>query len=310
MKADNRIRFRILAVDDEQIMLDLYRDAFFLLADRGDADYRFEVTLCNQADEAVEAAKKAKDEEDPFAVVFLDLRLSPGPDGIWAAEQIRKLDPYVNFVIVTGFFDVDSREIATRIPPEDKLLYVQKPLHLPEILQFAISLGAKWRSEQLLLKAKSELEDTNEQLLETNNALSVLARNLERTRRECETRVLQKTGTIIVPIIQRLQQDKRLGEYRNDFELLLRYIEDLTSDLANDVKIAETLSVTELRIASLIRHGMSAEEIARHLYIAPSTVKTHRRNIRRKLNIQNSAINLRAYLETQLGKGSPKQDRL
>ena len=302
MKSDNLTRFRILAVDDEQIMLDLYRDAFFLLADRGEADYRFDVVLCKQADEAVDAVRKANDEEDPFAVVFLDLRLSPGPDGIWAGEQIRNLDPFVNFVIVTGFFDTDPREIATRIPPEDKLLYVQKPLHLPEILQFAISLGAKWRAEQLLLKAKSELEDINEQLLETNNALSVLARNLERARTECESRVLQKTGTIIVPIIERLQQDKRLGEYRNDFELLLRYIEDLTSDLAGDVKIAESLSVTELRIASMIKNGMSGEDIARHLYIAPSTVKTHRRNIRRKLNIQNSGTNLRAYLESELSK--------
>jgi DNA-binding NarL/FixJ family response regulator len=300
MKADNRIRLRILAVDDEQIMLDLYRDAFFLLADRGEADYRFELTLCKQADEAVEAARKAKDEEDTFAVVFLDLRLPPGPDGIWAGEQIRKLDPFVNFVIVTGFFDVDPREIATRIPPEDKLLYVQKPLHLPEILQFGVSLGAKWHSEQMLLKAKSELEDANEQLLETNNALSVLARNLERARTECESRVLHKTGTIILPIIERLQQDKRLGEYRNDFELLLRYIEDLTSDVAGDVKIAESLTVTELRIASLVKHGMSAQEIAQHLYIAPSTVKTHRRNIRKKLNIQNSGINLRAYLGSEL----------
>ena len=302
MKSDNLTRFRILAVDDEQIMLDLYRDAFFLLADRGEADYRFDVVLCKQADEAVDAVRKANDEEDPFAVVFLDLRLSPGPDGIWAGEQIRNLDPFVNFVIVTGFFDTDPREIATRIPPEDNLLYVQKPLHIQEILQFAISLGEKWHSEQLLLKAKSELEDINEQLLETNNALSVLARNLERARTECESRVLQKTGTIIVPIIERLQQDKRLGEYRNDFELLLRYIEDLTSDLTNEVKIAETLSVTELRIASMIKNGMSGEDIARHLYIAPSTVKTHRRNIRRKLNIQNSDINLRAYLETELSK--------
>ena len=310
MKADNRIRLRILAVDDEQIMLDLYRDAFFLLADRGEADYRFEVMLCNQGDEAVGAVRKAKDEEDPFAVVFLDLRLPPGPDGLWAGEQIRKVDPYVNFVIVTGLVDIDPREIAARIPPEDKLLYVQKPLHIREILQFAASLGAKWHSEQLLLKAKSELEDANDQLLETNNALSVLARNLERMRTESERRVLQRTRTIITPIIERLQQDRNLERYRTDFELLLRYIEDLTSDLANDLKIAESLSVTELRIASMIKNGMSGQDIARHLYISPSTVKTHRRNIRKKLNIRNSNINLRAYLETQLGKGSPKQDRL
>jgi DNA-binding NarL/FixJ family response regulator len=302
MNGNSVRRLRILAVDDEQTMLDLYRDALFLLADQGGAEYEFEVTLCKQGDEALEAVRKAKDENDPFAVIFLDLRLPPGPDGIWTGEQIRNIDPYVNFVIVTGFFDVDPREIALRIPPEDKLLYVQKPFHIQEILQFAASLGAKWHSEQLLRKAKSELEDANSQLWETNNALSVLARNLERIRAESEKRIIQRTRTVIMPIIERLQQDRNLERYRTDFELLVRYIEDLTSDLASDIKIAESLSVTELRIASMIKNGISSEEIARHLYISPSTVKTHRRNIRKKLNIHNSAINLRAYLESELGK--------
>jgi len=296
-------RLRILAVDDEQTMLDLYRDALFHLADQVGTEYEFEVTLCKQGDEALEAARKARSENDPFAVIFLDLRLPPGPDGIWTGEQIRKVDPYVNFVIVTGFFDVDPREIAVRIPPEDKLLYVQKPFHVQEVRQFAASLGAKWHSEQLLRNAKSELEDANNQLLETNNALSVLARNLERIRAESEKRIIQRTRTVIMPIVERLQQDRNLERYRTDFELLVRYIEDLTSDLASEIKIAESLSVTELRIASMIKNGISSEEIARHLYISPSTVKTHRRNIRKKLDIQDSGINLRAYLESQLGKG-------
>jgi len=302
MNGNSVRRLRILAVDDEQILLDLYRDALFLLADQGGAEYEFDVTLCKQGDEALEAVRKAKDENDPFAVIFLDLRLPPGPDGIWTGEQIRNIDPYVNFVIVTGFFDVDPREIALRIPPEDKLLYVQKPFHIQEIRQFAASLGAKWHSEQLLRKAKLELQDANSQLWETNNALSVLARNLERIRAESEKRIIQRTRTVIMPIIERLQQDRNLERYRTDFELLVRYIEDLTSDLASDIKIVESLSVTELRIASMIKNGISSEEIARHLYISPSTVKTHRRNIRKKLNIHNSAINLRAYLESELGK--------
>jgi len=302
MNGNSVRRLRILALDDEQIILDLYQDALFFLADQEGAEYEFEVTLCKQGDEALEAVRKAKDENDPFAVIFLDLRLPPGPDGIWTGEHIRNIDPYVNFVIVTGFFDVDPREIALRIPPEDKLLYVQKPFHVQEIRQFASSLGAKWHSEQLLQKAKLELQDANSQLWETNNALSVLARNLERIQAESEKRITQRTRTVIMPIVERLQQDRNLERYRTDFELLVRYIEDLTSDLASDIKIAESLSVSELRIASMIKNGISSEEIARHLYISPSTVKTHRRNIRKKLNIHNSGMNLRAYLESQLGK--------
>ena len=303
METNRQIRLRILAVDDEQTLLNLYRDVLSGPVHRGGPEYQFEVTLCKQGNEAVEAVREAKEQGDPFAVIFLDLQLAPGPDGVWTGEQIRKLDPFVNVVIVTGLFDIDPQQIAARIPPEDKFLYVQKPFHIQEIRQFASSLGAKWSSEQLLLKAKSELEDTNSQLLETSNALSVLARNLERARTECETRIIQRTRRAIMPIIERLQQDRNLERYRTDFDLLVGYVRDLTSDLASDINIAESLSVTELRIASMIKNGMSGEEIAAHLYISPSTIKTHRRNIRKKLNIQDSGINLRAYLESELGKG-------
>jgi len=64
--------------------------------------------------------------------------------------------------------------------------------------------------------------------------------------------------------------------------------------------MAASLSTTELRIASMIKNGMSSEEIAEYLYISSFTIKTHRRNIRRKLNLQNSGVNLRAYLESEM----------
>ena len=323
MNGNNPKRLRILAVDDEQLMLDLYRDALSLLSYKHQSEYDFDVILCKQGDEAVEAVRDAISGNDPFAVVFLDLRLPPGPDGLWTGEQIRKLDSYVNFVIVTGLLDVDPREMTLRIPPEDKILYVQKPFHIQELRQFAAALGAKWQSEMLLRKAnleleekvkeleqsqkklldnKSKLENVNNQLMETNNALSVLARNLDRTRKESERQVLERTKTLIVPIIERLQQGRNLEREKTDLDLLVGYIENLSSDLANDVKMAASLSTTELRIASMIRNGMSSEEIAKHLYISPSTVKTHRKNIRKKLNLQNSGANLRAYLESEMGE--------
>ena len=312
---------RILAVDDEKGVLDLYRDALSIPILGPKSEYNFEVVLCEQGDEALDKARNAKDRDEPFAVVFLDLNLPSGPDGIWTGEQIRNLDPHVNFVIVTGMLDVDPREIALRIPPEDKLLYVQKPLHIWELRQFAAALSAKWQSEMLLRKAndelkkkvkeleqsqkelmsnKSELENVNNQLMETNNALSVLARNLDRARKESEKQILERTRSLIIPIIEKLQNGRNMEKYRTDLNLLAGFIENLTSDLTSDTKITASLSTTELRISSMIRNGMSSEEIARHQYISPATVKTHRKNIRKKLNLRNSRINLRTYLQSEM----------
>lgn len=56
----------------------------------------------------------------------------------------------------------------------------------------------------------------------------------------------------------------------------------------------------------MIKNGLTTEEIARHLNIAPATVKTHRKRIRKKLSLQDSGLNLRAFLESQLGEESAK----
>jgi len=156
------------------------------------------------------------------------------------------------------------------------------------------------RAERAIKKREAKLANVNKQLIETNRALSVLAKNLDTTQKESEKRIIQRIRSYIIPIIEKLRQDKNIERYRADFDLLTNCIRDLTSDLADDIKIALSLSNTELRVSSLIRNGMSNQEIAKHLYITVATVKTHRRNIRRKLNLHYSGINLKAYMKSEL----------
>ena len=49
----------------------------------------------------------------------------------------------------------------------------------------------------------------------------------------------------------------------------------------------EPLSEAELRVFALLTAGRSVSEVARELYLAPTTVKTHRRAIYRKLGVTN-----------------------
>ena len=189
MKHPETDKLRILAVDDEQIILNLYRrilspphnihESSSKIADidAGPSDLPpcFDVRLCQQGDEAVEAVKVAIKKKKPIGVAFIDIRMLPGPDGVWTAEQIRKLDPYIEIVIVTAYSDTDLEEIARRVPPPDKLLYLQKPFQPEEILQFGSALGTKWVMEQQLRTIQGELETMVEQrtaaLLKANKQL-------------------------------------------------------------------------------------------------------------------------------------------
>ena len=144
----------ILVVDDDPDIQILYQRTLSSETN----DNHFNLTLCSQAEEAVEVVSKAVARKKHFAVVFLDVKMPPGRDGVWAAEQIRALDQHAEIVMVTGYSDTGPEEISRRVPPADKLLYLQKPFHNQEIEQFASALSAKWRSGLELRKIQSDLE--------------------------------------------------------------------------------------------------------------------------------------------------------
>ena len=104
----------------------------------------FAVRYCDGAVAAVEAVRMAFARSEPFAVAFIDVRMPPGPDGVWAAEQIRSIDPQIQIVVCTAYSDLDPAQIGARVLPEEKLFYLQKPVHPFEVRQMAFALGHKW----------------------------------------------------------------------------------------------------------------------------------------------------------------------
>jgi len=94
---------------------------------------KFEVVACNQGDDAITLATEAADEGHPFNVVILDVRMPPGIDGVEAGSRIRKMDPDVPIVFVTGFSDVPRDELERRVPPPMKLHYFNKPLSFMQL---------------------------------------------------------------------------------------------------------------------------------------------------------------------------------
>lgn len=168
---------RILVVDDDETTLDLYHHILRADGPRGmefhwkeieaklfpndvsrSSAPSFELTQCQQGDLAVEAVREAVEMQQPYAVAFIDVHLPPGPDGIWTAEQIRALDPFLEIIIVTGFADVDPIEISHRVPPIGKLLYFRKPFYPQEVQQFSLALSAKWYAERQLRTIQEKLE--------------------------------------------------------------------------------------------------------------------------------------------------------
>ena len=169
---------RILIVDDEQNVLNAYRQVLadkekiappganrldelesklFKMSPQGPSLPAFDLCLCRQGPEAIAAVQESIAQGSPFAVAFLDVRMPPGPDGVWTAAQIRALDPWINIVIVTAYSDLSPMEINQKVQPPDRLLYMQKPFHTHEIQQFALALSAKWQAGKTLVATNQPL---------------------------------------------------------------------------------------------------------------------------------------------------------
>ncbi|MDM8556757.1 PAS domain S-box protein [Desulfococcaceae bacterium HSG7] len=188
---------RILIVDDESIFLDLYQAALcpeqypaeMIAVKENDTclepirlcSDEFEISLCNQGDQAIRVVQSAMEIRQPFAVAFIDVRMPPGPDGMQTALQIRQLDPFIQIVIATAFSDFHPQDFSQSILPKDRLLYVQKPFHLHEISQWASALSAKWRVERDLRSVNQGLE---KRIRERTSELSKAYANLQRRENE------------------------------------------------------------------------------------------------------------------------------
>ena len=244
-----------------------------------------------------------------FNIILLDV-IMPKKSGTDSIPEIAELCPDAKIIIMTGYADKDTVIEALRLGAFD---FLEKPIGFP-LLSHSINRALEmqrtaWQSKKAyedlkcsrddLLVYKSSLQRVNKQLMENNNALSVLAKNIDITRKETAKGIILEIRSLIIPLLEKLQQDRKLAQYHAELNTLMLHLENFTSDLASDLKIVTFLTVSELRIASLIKNGLATNEIAQYLYISPSTVKTHRRNIRKKLKICNTHCSLKDYLRVE-----------
>ena len=153
---------RILVIDDNRAIHDDFRKIFepaFAsaqpLAESGNALFGdetlsvprplFQVDFASQGSEGAALVERARADNDPYAMAFVDMRMPPGWDGIETTLRIWELDPRVQIVICTAFSDHSWEGILRRLGHSDRWLILKKPFDNIEVLQVASALTHKWR---------------------------------------------------------------------------------------------------------------------------------------------------------------------
>jgi DNA-binding NtrC family response regulator len=109
---------KVLIVDDEE----RFRTTMSkLLAVRG-----LEVSSMGDGKEALKELR-----EKSYDVLILDIRM-PGMGGIEVMTELRKVDPFIEVIIMTGYASVDTAKKITELGAYDYLL---KPYNIEDLME-------------------------------------------------------------------------------------------------------------------------------------------------------------------------------
>lgn len=152
-------------------------------------------------------------------------------------------------------------------------------------------------------QAATSRETLQGRLSESEGAIKVLEQNTALEHRHAQRQLDLTVESRFRPLIEALHRTEGLGHCALELDALLtRLIPESEPKDPLFSRLAEQLTVTELRVAILICCGLNSSEIARQLRITPNTLNTHRKNIRKKLNINSPHHSLNNFLLARTGK--------
>ncbi|MBT7308895.1 MAG: response regulator, partial [Gammaproteobacteria bacterium] len=169
-------RYRILAIDDEASVHETYQailgsnnqdfdDGLMELVgltevEEVDESPSFILDSAYSGEEGLQCVIKSERQGAPYAVVFLDMRMPPGWDGLKTAEKIREIDPAIRIILITAYMDYELSDIRHRIGKD--FIFLSKPVNRDELLQLTTLFSAQWeRAYELTKQHKIEILSTN-----------------------------------------------------------------------------------------------------------------------------------------------------
>ncbi len=144
---------------------------------------------------------------------------------------------------------------------------------------------------------EEKVRERTENLEEMNTALRVLLQGREEDKQTHEDKILGNVSELVLPYLDRLKTTRLDERQRSSIAIIEANLKDIVAPFAGRTA-SRNLSLTpaEIQIANLIKHGMTAKEIAGITSLSPRTIECHRASIRKKLGLINRKVNLRAYL--------------
>ncbi len=284
----------ILVVEDDPNLLKFMRNVLLTLG--------ITPTLANNGKEAIETLKN-----HAFPMVFTDMNM-PHINGMQLIAHIKDHHPETDIVAMTAYAANYGLIDVIRAGAND---YMTKPFTLDEIkakitritrdrsLQRFLQqeLAMHRHSERDFSKEKNTLLDQvqqqREELAETNAALRIILRQRDMEKNELANLLTTRFRDEIAPYINKLKQTRLQDVQRFYLDIISMNLDDIFQSSSQGTSVScKHFTPMEKKVINLLKQQKTTKEIALLLAVSPGTIRTHRENIRKKLQITNTKKNL------------------
>ncbi len=180
-------------IETKKLETELFDEQSASGTDYSDIDITYRIDDAYQGHEAITMVKEAEKEGHPYSLIFMDVRMPPGIDGIQTIHYIWNEFPNIEVVICTAYSDYSWDSIIKTLGSNNNLFFLKKPFESLTIKQIALSLTNKWdfnrRNKHYIKNLEQEIEKRGVQL---ENLMSCLKSIKEDTAKK----VLSKKNII------------------------------------------------------------------------------------------------------------------
>ena len=157
--------------------------------------------------------------------------------------------------------------------------------------------ASRKRAEEALRQRGAALKRRKRELEEANTALRVLLKQRIEDKSRVEHALSVNIKDITKPFIERLKASRLNDQQQAYLKILVSNLNHIVSPFAQELtEKYPSLTPSELQTAYLVKEGKTTKEIAALLNVSVLTIESRRKDIRKKMNLQNRRTNLRAYL--------------
>jgi PAS domain S-box-containing protein len=150
--------------------------------------------------------------------------------------------------------------------------------------------------EEMVKERTMDLEIKSTTLQELNTTLKVLLKQREDDKKDMEKRFVMNVQNLVLPYIAQVKKGRLDVGQRSYLDIIETHLNEITTPLLKNIR-QFNLTPTEIKVATLVKQGISTKKAAEILNIARGSIDVHRKKIRSKLGLSNRRVNLQSYLE-------------